>query len=623
MLLYWYFVKEFIFPLILSVGVISSILLMDQIYKFIPFLQTSGLEIKIIFQMILFSMPMILMVATPIGVMIAVYAGVYRISSDYEIISMRAAGISLSFLLKPVFSLSIVVALFVMVQTFYLSPIGIRNLDQLKFNILKKQANINLESGKINNFFGQNLIYVKEKEGMVLKNIFISNWDLSNSDFFIEAKKGTIDVNEKTRTININLKNGRIHSSKNSDEYQIIDFMDFRYDLIPPQKDMRSFPQRFRKSSGKLGQTSVVLTVDELWDEIKIANQARNKDSYYGLNQEFHSRIVNFLSCIAFGLFALPIGLFNPRNPKTGKFIYMISMVIVYFVIFSQLKVYLSDGKIPPVLLYSPLLLAFIFGGFSYLKINYDINSLSEFLILFKKVKKTGVSMEFMSTRGQYKNIGFQQVVLEGLARDGGLFVPSNYPDLSHQLEDLKQLSYGELAFEIFQHYTHQSIPEIDLKQIIENSYATFQDQQVTPLNHLSNASVLELFHGPTLAFKDVALQFLGNLFEWILSQQDGQLNILGATSGDTGSAAIMGVRGKKNINIFILHPKGKVSEIQEKQMTTVLDNNVFNIAIEGTFDDGQTIIKEVFNDLDFKDQYHLGAINSINFARVMAQIVY
>ena len=389
MLLFKYFVKEFIFPLILSVGVISSILLMDQIYKFIPFLQTSGLETKVIFQMILYSLPMILMVATPIGVMIAVYAGVYRISSDYEIISMRAAGISLSFLLKPVLSLSIVVTFFVMIQTFYLSPIGVRNLDQLKFNILKKQTHINLESGKINNFFGQNLIYVKEKEGRFLKHVFISNWNLSNSDFYIEANEGTIDINEETRTIKINLKSGRIHSSKNSDEYQTIDFKNFLYDLVPPQKDMRSFPQRFRNLSGKLGQTSVVLTVHELLEEINIASQSKNKKSYYGLTEEFHSRIVNFLSCIAFGLFALPIGLFNPRNPKTGRFIYMISMVIIYFVIFSQLKVLLSDGKIHPVFLYSPLLLALIFGGFSYLKINYDINSLSEFLFLFKKVKKS------------------------------------------------------------------------------------------------------------------------------------------------------------------------------------------------------------------------------------------
>ena len=231
--------------------------------------------------------------------------------------------------------------------------------------------------------------------------------------------------------------------------------------------------------------------------------------------------------------------------------------------------------------------------------------------------------MEFISTRGQYKNINFQQVVLEGLSRDGGLFVPANYPDLSGKMEQLKQLSYCDLAFEIFRHFTGESIPEDALKKIINSSYSTFQSDPITPLKHLNETTILELFHGPTFAFKDVALQFLGNLFEWILTQKNKQLNILGATSGDTGSAAIMGVKGKKNINIFILHPKGKISQIQEKQMTTVLDENVFNIAIEGTFDDGQRIIKEVFNELDFKDRYNLGAVNSINFARVMAQTVY
>ena len=231
--------------------------------------------------------------------------------------------------------------------------------------------------------------------------------------------------------------------------------------------------------------------------------------------------------------------------------------------------------------------------------------------------------MDFISTRGQYNNINFQQVVLEGLSRDGGLFIPASYPDLSGQLKTLKQLPYCELAFEIFRHFTGESILESELKNIIKNSYSTFQSEQVTPLKHLNETTILELFHGPTFAFKDVALQFLGNLFEWILTQKNRQLNILGATSGDTGSAAIMGVKGKKNINIFILHPKGKISQIQEKQMTTVLDENVFNVAIEGTFDDGQRIIKEAFNDLGFKDQYNLGAINSINFARVMAQTVY
>jgi len=142
-------------------------------------------------------------------------------------------------------------------------------------------------------------------------------------------------------------------------------------------------------------------------------------------------------------------------------------------------------------------------------------------------------------------------------------------------------------------------------------------------LVHQDNLHILELFHGPTLAFKDVALQFLGNLFEYLLQRSSTNLNILGATSGDTGSAAIYGVRGKERINIFILHPHKRVSPVQEKQMTTVTDNNVFNIAIKGTFDDGQAIVKTIFNDIDFKQKFNLGAINSINWARVLAQVVY
>jgi len=166
-------------------------------------------------------------------------------------------------------------------------------------------------------------------------------------------------------------------------------------------------------------------------------------------------------------------------------------------------------------------------------------------------------------------------------------------------------------------------IPEAELRNIIVRSYATFDTEEVAPLVHQGGLHIMELFHGPTLAFKDIALQFLGNIFEYLLEKQDSVMNILGATSGDTGSAAIYGVRGKERINIFILHPQGRVSAVQEKQMTTVTDSNVFNIAIRGTFDDGQAIVKSIFNDLDFKDNHHLGAINSINWARILAQVVY
>jgi threonine synthase len=231
--------------------------------------------------------------------------------------------------------------------------------------------------------------------------------------------------------------------------------------------------------------------------------------------------------------------------------------------------------------------------------------------------------MKYISTRGKSEPRTFIQAVLEGLARDGGLLVPEKIPDFSDRLNSLSHLSYQELALEIFLPFIDGEISTDKLTKLIRKSYSTFRKAEVTPVLFTDRVAILELFHGPTLAFKDIALQFLGNLFEEILAETGSHLTILGATSGDTGSAAIYGVRGKDNMNIFMLHPKGKVSPVQEKQMTTVLDSNVHNIALEGTFDDAQRIVKEVFNDLEFRDQYNLGAVNSINWARVMAQIVY
>jgi threonine synthase len=231
--------------------------------------------------------------------------------------------------------------------------------------------------------------------------------------------------------------------------------------------------------------------------------------------------------------------------------------------------------------------------------------------------------MRYMSTRGRVRDISFKDAVLMGLADDGGLLLPQSIPTLSPgDLEALSKLAYPELAFQVFSLFAGD-IPSADLKDLVEKSYRTFTHPEVTPVRHADGIYILELFHGPTLAFKDVALQFLGNLFEYLLRERKEKMNILGATSGDTGSAAIFGVRGKENINIFILHPHRKVSPIQELQMTTVTDPNVFNLAIRGTFDDGQRIVKEIFGDLDFKSRFSLGAINSINWARVLAQIVY
>ncbi|KAA0258683.1 threonine synthase [Deferribacter autotrophicus] len=231
--------------------------------------------------------------------------------------------------------------------------------------------------------------------------------------------------------------------------------------------------------------------------------------------------------------------------------------------------------------------------------------------------------MKYMSTRGKVKGINFQDAVLMGLADDGGLLIPEEIPFMSiNEIEALKDKSYQELALAIMKKYI-SDIGETTLEKIVFKSYEAFDDERVVPVIKLGDFYLSELFHGPTYAFKDVALQFLGNLFEYILDQRNDYLNIIGATSGDTGSAAIYGVRGKKGIKIFILHPKGRVSRMQELQMTTVLDDNVFNIAVEGTFDDCQYIVKEIFSDVEFKREHHLGSINSINWARVLAQIVY
>lgn len=232
--------------------------------------------------------------------------------------------------------------------------------------------------------------------------------------------------------------------------------------------------------------------------------------------------------------------------------------------------------------------------------------------------------MRYISTRGGVEPVSFSEAVMMGLATDGGLLLPESFPQVDGAtLSRWAGLSFQELATEVMLPFVGEDISRDELADLVERSYASFSHPEVTPVVDMKGLRILELFHGPTAAFKDVALQFLGNLFELLLERSGGRLSILGATSGDTGSAAIYGVRGQELIDIFILHPKGRVSPIQERQMTTVLDENVHNIAITGTFDDGQQIVKQLFNDLEFKQNYSLGAVNSINWARILAQVVY
>ncbi|MFD0715290.1 threonine synthase [Paenibacillus sp. GCM10027626] len=233
--------------------------------------------------------------------------------------------------------------------------------------------------------------------------------------------------------------------------------------------------------------------------------------------------------------------------------------------------------------------------------------------------------MEFISTRGNVGKIGFIDAFMMGLANDGGLLVPHQIPAVSaEKLQEWQQLGYQELVFEIFSLYTNGEIPDNELLELIAASYSTFRDPEVTPVRKLKDdLYLLELFHGPTFAFKDIALQFMGQLYTYVATKYNKKIHILGATSGDTGASAIEGVKGKDGIKICILHPHGKVSKVQELQMTTIQEDNVLNLSVDGNFDDCQRMIKELFADLDFKSRHHLAAINSINFVRIMAQTVY
>lgn len=233
--------------------------------------------------------------------------------------------------------------------------------------------------------------------------------------------------------------------------------------------------------------------------------------------------------------------------------------------------------------------------------------------------------MKYISTRGAAPSLNFEEVTLAGLAGDGGLYVPEYWPEFSaDEIRAMRGLPYAELALRIMHPFVGESLSEDELRQLCVRAYGSFSHAAVTPLRQLDHQQwVLELFHGPTLAFKDVALQMLGQLFDTFLKRRGRRLTIVGATSGDTGSAAIHAVSACEGVDIFMLHPKGRISEVQRRQMTSVIAPNVFNIAIDGSFDDAQAIVKRMFNDDAMTSRFHIGAVNSINWARLLAQIVY
>ena len=232
--------------------------------------------------------------------------------------------------------------------------------------------------------------------------------------------------------------------------------------------------------------------------------------------------------------------------------------------------------------------------------------------------------MNYVSTRNSSDSFKFEDVFIKGLADDGGLFIPKSLHKYSQKdLNSFENLQYTDLAKKIIYPFIGDFVNENDLSNIIDKSYSVFRKKNVVELNKVGDRSVLELFHGPTLAFKDIAMQLLGNFYEYYLKSTNEKINIVVATSGDTGAAAIDAIKGKKNVNIFVLHPHNRVSPVQRKLMTTGNEKNVFNVAIKGNFDDCQNLVKAMFADKIFSTSINMSGVNSINWARIISQSVY
>ena len=238
---------------------------------------------------------------------------------------------------------------------------------------------------------------------------------------------------------------------------------------------------------------------------------------------------------------------------------------------------------------------------------------------------KDCLGMKYVSTRGRAPELTFEEAMLTGLARDGGLYVPKEWPTFT--LETIAGFAgkrYEDVAFEVMKPFIGDTFKEAEFREIIRNAYASFQHDARCPIVQLdANHYLLELFHGPTLAFKDVAMQLIGQMFEVALNRSGKRVTIVGATSGDTGSAAIEAFRGLDAVNVFIMYPHGRVSEVQRRQMTTPIEDNVHALAVDGDFDTCQALLKDMFNDFEFRDEVNLAGVNSINWARVLAQVVY
>ena len=366
--------------------------MMDQVYQFIPFLQTTGLEMRSILLMIAYSLPQILMLSTPISLMIGITIGIQRICTDHELVVMRGAGISLNFLFKPVLFVAGSAALVVLILAFYLAPMGVTKLEALKFSILTKQSKFHFTENRINNFFNQNVIFFfnKGEKNEMLEQVFIADWKNPGDHSVIEAKKGRISFDKDKKKVVLQLTDGTIHQPAQNQRYRIVDFKHLDYDLAPPNSNQGNLPSRFRgKKKKKTALLDYEMTINLLWKELY--SSRKGSSDYYEYSEELHGRIVTILSCIIIAIFALPIGIYDPRNPKTGKFLYLTFMMIVYFSIYFQVRTKLNNGELPPFTLYLPLCGMFLVGMFNFYKLNHDLSSIREFIQLrLQRFKRDG-----------------------------------------------------------------------------------------------------------------------------------------------------------------------------------------------------------------------------------------
>ena len=381
-LIFTYFFEELLFPIFLSLMVIVSILMMQQLYQIIPFLQITGLQFNYLFLMIFYSLLPTFAMAVPISVLVGVYYGIHRLSMDHEVVAIRAAGVSLFYLFRPVLFISLLCAGLLGIMTNYLSPWGVVELNKLQYNLIKSHTRVNLTVGKVNNFFNQKMIYISNEKKGLYQGIVIASWNSKQDDTLIEAESGKIYFDETNRKITFLLYNGKIHTPTENG-YRIAAYQQLDYELPPPTSDKKSMPKKFQELENKSRKIDYEMFLGELLSAIGNAKKPRVKREF---EDELHARLVTVLCPFAFAIFALPLGLSDPRNPKSTSFIIMLLFMIVYFGFYSQARSLYVQGQSSVVMLYLPLLLTLVYGVASFAKINFDLHNFKDLIKFLKRL---------------------------------------------------------------------------------------------------------------------------------------------------------------------------------------------------------------------------------------------